>query len=49
MTAPYQLLPPLNETELAELAASINEHGVMVPVLVDEDELADWFPTGWLR
>lgn len=37
MTAPYQLLPPLNETELAELAASINEHGVMVPVLVDED------------
>lgn len=37
MTAPYQLLPPLSDAELQELATSINEHGVMVPVLVDED------------
>lgn len=35
--APYQLLPPLTTQEEADLTASIHEHGVMVPVLVDED------------
>ena len=37
MTSPYQLLPPLADTELAELAADISENGVIVPVLVDEE------------
>ena len=37
MTAPYQLLPPLAPDEMAELRASIEMHGVLVPVLVDEN------------
>ncbi|HRY08350.1 MAG: ParB N-terminal domain-containing protein [Actinobacteria bacterium] len=35
--APYQLLPPLSETEYAALRESIHEHGVRVPIEVDEN------------
>ena len=37
MTAPYQLLPDLTEAELRSLAESITEHGVLVPVVIDEE------------
>ena len=33
---PYQLLPPLTDEELAQLEASIREHGVEDHVHVDE-------------
>jgi len=36
MSAPYQLMPPLSHIEMAELRASIERHGVQVPVIVDE-------------
>jgi len=36
MSAPYQLMPPLSHIEMAELRASIEAHGVQVPVIVDE-------------
>lgn len=35
--APYQLLPALSEAEYAALRESIAEHGVRVPIEVDED------------
>lgn len=35
-SAPYQLLPPLSEAEYAALRDSIAEHGVRVPIEVDE-------------
>lgn len=35
--APYQLLPALTADELHDLRASIETHGVMVPVLIDGD------------
>ena len=35
-SAPYQLLPPLSEVEYDALRASIAEHGVRVPIEVDE-------------
>ena len=34
---PYQLLPPLAPEILAQLEASIREHGVEDPIVVDED------------
>ena len=36
-SAPYQLLPALSETEYAALRESIAEHGIRVPIEVDED------------
>ena len=36
MSAPYQSMPPLSHVEMAELRASIEAHGVQVPVIVDE-------------
>ena len=33
----YQFMPPLSPEEYAELEASIREHGVIVPVLVDPE------------
>ncbi len=35
--APFQLLPPLTPTELGELRADIEAHGVQVPIIVDEN------------
>jgi ParB-like nuclease domain len=37
MNAPYQLLPPLSPVDEAALRAHIEKHGVLVPVLVDEN------------
>ena len=36
-SAPYQLLPALSEAEYAALRESIAEHGIRVPIEVDED------------
>lgn len=33
--APFQLLPALHDEEVAELRASIREHGIRVPILLD--------------
>lgn len=33
---PFQVMPPLSHIEMAELRASIEKHGVQVPVIVDE-------------
>jgi len=33
---PYQLLPPLSEEEYQSLRADIAEHGVLIPVELDE-------------
>ncbi len=38
MTAPYQLLPNLAPDDFRRLKESIIEHGVQVPVIVDEDD-----------
>jgi hypothetical protein len=35
-TGPYQVMPPLSDEELVALRESIIEHGVMVPVVIDE-------------
>ena len=37
LMSPYQTMPPLTAEEYAQLEASIIEHGVQVPVLVDEN------------
>ena len=37
MTSPYQVMPNLPEDDYAALKADIAEHGVLVPVEVDED------------
>lgn len=37
MNAPFQVMPPLTPIEEAELRASIEAHGIQVPVLVDEN------------
>lgn len=34
---PYQTMPPLTADEYSQLESSIREHGVQVPVIVDED------------
>ncbi|MGI9092670.1 MAG: ParB N-terminal domain-containing protein [Mycobacteriales bacterium] len=36
MTEPFQVMPPLTAEEYAALRADIAEHGVIVPVVVDE-------------
>jgi ParB-like chromosome segregation protein Spo0J len=36
MSSSYQLMPPPSHIEMAELRASIEKHGVQVPVIVDE-------------
>lgn len=35
-TGPYQVMPPLSDEEMVALRDSIKEHGVMVPVVIDE-------------
>jgi hypothetical protein len=36
-TGPYQLMPQLSDEEWLALRHSVAEHGVMVPIIVDED------------
>lgn len=37
INAPYQLLPPLTEDEYEALKLNIKEHGILVPIEVDEE------------
>jgi ParB-like chromosome segregation protein Spo0J len=39
MNSPYQIMPDLTAIEMAELRASIEVHGIQVPILIDENNV----------